>query len=69
MGFVDDVKKALGIGEGAAGRRKRINTNISNAEQGVNTPGATLGNPAPTPRKKKKKIGPLSSRTPSTLRG
>jgi len=67
MGIISDIKKALGIG-GASGRQKRIDTFISNAEKGVNTPGATLGNPAPTPRKKKK-LKPVSSRTPSTLRG
>lgn len=69
MGFVSDVKKALGIGAGAAGRKKRLDENIDAQSEGNSVPGATFGNPNPTPRKKKSK--PISSRNsiPTTLRG
>ena len=71
MGFVSDVKKALGIGSG--GRAAQINAATQNAEDGIETEGATIGNPAG--KKKKKKISPnpatspQSSKIPTTLRG
>jgi hypothetical protein len=57
MGFISDVKKALGMDGG--GRAKQINAATSAAEAGVTTEGAT----------KKKKLMPQSSKVPTTLRG
>jgi hypothetical protein len=78
MGFISDVKKALGIGSND--RAGQINDATDNAVDGVEAEDATIGNP--TGRKKKKKgIGAgqlrprpaaapsLSSRIPTTLRG
>ena len=64
MGFISDVKKALGMDGG--GRAKQINAATSAAEAGVTTEGATMGNPT---GRKKKKLMPQSSKIPTTLRG
>jgi hypothetical protein len=69
MGFISDVKKALGIG--GNDRAANINRATDAAVDGTTTEDATLGNPSGTP--KKKKLKPVSSRVrksiPTTLRG
>lgn len=73
MGFIADIKKSLGLD--GSGRKDKLDAAIGAAEQGIPTPGATMGNPQgsiPLNKKKKKKSGavqPAASKIPTTLRG
>jgi hypothetical protein len=54
MSVFDAVNKFFGVASGS-GRKKRMDEAISRAEQGKKSPGATFGNPAGDPKKRKKK--------------